>query len=345
MTIRYLAAVLHGPRDLRVEERVLPDLGPTDVLVRVRAAGICGSDIKYWTTGKAGIYEMRSPFVLGHEGAGEVVAVGGAATEPRLGARVAINPGRACRDCKFCLTGQSNLCTDMRFLGSASTVPPVDGLMSELVVVDARQCHPLPVSMSWLDAALVEPTAVAVHAAQRFGQVLGSRALVLGAGPIGLLLVQVLRAAGAARIAVSDLLDDRCRRALNCGADQAYPANGSETRDMLRTEAFDVVFEMSGAPAAHALALDVVRRGGTVVQVGSLPAHAIEIPGAALMSKELNILGSFRFASAFDTALRLVASGRLRPAALESQQFDLVQAAEAIECATSAEALKVHITI
>jgi L-idonate 5-dehydrogenase len=198
--------------------------------------------------------------------------------------------------------------------------------------------------MTWEEAALVEPTAVAVHATQRSGQVLGTRALVIGAGPIGLLLIQVLRASGAAFIAVSDLLEDRCARAVKCGADKAFVAAGNDTKGMLQAEGCDVVFEMSGAPAAHALALEVIRRGGTVVQVGSLPAHAIDIPGAAIMTKELNVLGSFRFSRAFDTALNLAASGRIHLAALESRRFRLDQVAEALECAASGRALKVHIS-
>jgi L-iditol 2-dehydrogenase len=197
------------------------------VLVRVRAVGICGSDVHYYQHGRIGRYVVEQPLVLGHEASGEIVAVGEGVAAERIGERVAVEPGIPCRRCAYCKGGRYNLCPDVVFLAT----PPVDGAFAEYLTVPADFAHPVPRDLSFAVAALVEPTAVAVHAA-RLGQVgPGASCLVFGAGPVGLLLAQVLRAFGASRVDVVDPEPSRRDLAERLGAGGLSPEDLAEHRE------------------------------------------------------------------------------------------------------------------
>ena len=157
-----LAAVLHGKNDLRLEQRPRPEVAPGKVLIRVRRAGICGTDVHYFEDGRVGQFVMSAPFVLGHELTGEIVATGAAVTELAIGQRVVVNPASQCGQCDYCRAGRGNLCRRVRMLGSASTTPPTDGAFSEYILVNAEQCLPIPPDLDDGLAAMMEPFAVAL---------------------------------------------------------------------------------------------------------------------------------------------------------------------------------------
>lgn len=183
------------------------------VLLRVRRAGICGLDLHYFEHGCCGAFALPTrPFVLGHEFAAEVAALGDGVKN--VGARVTANPARACGVCDYCKSGRGNLCRSTIMLGSASTTPPTDGAFAEFVTVRADQCHVLPTSIDDATAAMLEPFAVALHAVKRAGTVSGKRVLVTGGGPIGLLVAMTARMFGAAPVALSDILESRRETAL-----------------------------------------------------------------------------------------------------------------------------------
>ena len=189
MSQTMLAAVLHGAKDLRLEACAQPELRPGMVKLRVRRAGICGSDSHYFEHGCCGAFVPTRPFILGHELAAEVVAVAEDVRAPALGARVTVNPARSCGFCDYCRAGRGNLCRATIMLGSASTTPPTDGAFAESVTVRADQCHLLPPQVDDSLGAMIEPAAVALHALKRAGTVSGKRVLILGGGPIGLLVM------------------------------------------------------------------------------------------------------------------------------------------------------------
>ena len=343
------AAVLESAGIIRIGSRRVPELKPGIVLLRIRRAGICGSDLHYFEHGCCGAFVPTRPFVLGHEFAAEVAALGDGVKNVTTGARVTANPARACGVCDHCKAGRGNLCRATIMLGSASTTPPTDGAFAEFVTVRADQCHLLPPDMDDATGAMLEPLAVALHAVKRAGTVSGKRVLVTGGGPIGLLVALTAKAFGAVPVAVSDILESRRDTARKLGADAtvnpASPTLAEEVR-ALAGDGFDVVFEASGAPAALRQAFELVRPGGTIVQIGTLGAEDIPLPANELMTREINFVGSMRYGNVFDEAIRLVESRRIDVRGLISGVLPLADVGEAMRLAGEKNtALKVQLVI
>lgn len=341
-----LGARLYGTQDIRLDSFEPPQPKTGQVRVRVARAGICGSDIHYYLNGRAGRFIPKAPFILGHEFAGTIDAVGPSVAPSILGGRVAVDPSMPCGLCENCRGGRYNLCESMRYFGSASCDPHVDGGFAEYVVVPGANCHPIGASLSWGEAAMAEPLSVAVHAVTRAGSVAGRTALVCGGGTIGQLVVLVLRAFGARTVALSDVASYPRDVARAGGADVAFDATDPAlVADAVAASGggFDLVFEASGAGAALEQALAVARRGGTIVQIGTLPA-SVTLPLNDLMARELKLVGSFRFANVFATALDLFESGRIDVKPLITDVFPLTEVEQAMQLAASKAAkIKVHL--
>jgi L-idonate 5-dehydrogenase len=343
------AAVLHGANTMRVESFSQPELKPGMVLLRVRRAGICGSDLHYFEHGYCGAFVPTQPFILGHEFTAEVAAVGDGVDAVKAGAHVTVNPARACGFCEYCKSGRGNLCRKTIMLGSASTTPPTDGAFADFVTVRADQCHALPASINDEIGVMLEPFAVALHAVKRAGVVSGKRVLVTGGGPVGLLAAMTAKTFGATPVAVSDVIATRRETASKFGADVTLDPTAKNLAEQVREiagDGFDVVFEASGAPPALRQAFDLVRPGGTIVQIGTLGTADIPLPANQLMVREINFIGSMRYGNVFDEAIRLVAAGRIDLRPLVSGVLPLAQAAEAMRLAADKNtALKVQIEI
>jgi L-idonate 5-dehydrogenase len=328
-----LAGVLRGAKDIRLNQVARPELRPGMVLLRVRQAGICGSDMHYFEHGYCAAFVPTRPFILGHEFTAEVAAAAADVRSPAVGARVTVNPARACGFCDYCKGGRGNLCRQTIMLGSASTTPPTDGAFAAFVTVRADQCHVLPPQLDDAMGALMEPLAVALHAVKRAGAVSGKKVLVTGGGPIGLLVLIIARAFGAAPAVLSDIVANRRDTALKLGADAALdPATehlGDQARE-LASDGFDVVFEASGAPPALRQAFCLVRPGGTIVQIGTLGTDDIPLPANQVMAREIQFIGSFRYGNVFGEAIRLTAAGRVNLAPLVSQAFPLAELPQAM---------------
>jgi L-iditol 2-dehydrogenase len=256
---------------------------------------------------------VERPIVLGHESAGEIVELGAGVSPDRLGERVAIEPGVPCRRCDACKAGRYNLCPFVQFMAT----PPTDGALAEYVVTPADFAHPLPASLPYVDGALVEPTAVAVHAVRLAGAEPGARCAVFGVGPVGLLLVQVLRAFGS-EVVVSDPDVRRVELAARFGA------RTGDAHDV------DIAFDVSGHPDAIGATIDAVRRGGRVVWVGLPVADTIPVPVSTIIDKEIELHGVFRYANAHSLAIDLIASGKVRTEFLVSHRFPLAKTADAL---------------
>jgi L-idonate 5-dehydrogenase len=343
------AAVLYGPRDIRVEPLRNPELLPGMVLLKSRFVGICGSDQHYYEHGYCASFVPDRPFVLGHEVMAVVEAVADDVDTIRVGQRVAVNPARACGFCEYCKAGRINLCTRTIMLGSASTTPPTNGGLAEYIVVRADQCHVLPDSVDNGLGAMIEPFAVALHAVKRAGSVSGRRVLVTGAGAIGLLAAMTARAFGAAPVTISDLVPERRAKAEELGIDAVLDPSASDFAQRARAlsgDGFDFVFEASGAPPALRSAFDLVRPGGTIVQIGTLGTADIPLPANKLMNKEIHLIGSMRYGNVFDEAIRLVAAGRVNLRPLINAVYPLAEAVKAFEfAADKARSFKVQIQI
>jgi L-idonate 5-dehydrogenase len=305
------AAVLHAPKDLRIEPVAAATLGPRDVEVRIEAGGICGSDLHYYYDGGFGTVRLKEPMILGHEIAGMVARVGAEVETVQAGQRVAVNPSRPCGACRYCAEGKQQHCLNMLFYGSAMRFPHVQGGFREVLVCDATQAVPVPATMSAAQAAFAEPFAVCLHAVNRAGPLLGKRVLVTGSGPIGALTVIAARRAGALEIVTTDITDATLKIARQVGADRTV--NVSDKDALARYEAdkgtFDVMFEASGNAKALASGLAVVRPQGIVVQIG-IAGGEVSLPINIAVAKEIDLRGTFRFHAEFALAVALI-GGRL----------------------------------
>ncbi len=328
--------VIHQARDLRIEDRAMPDLLPGGALIRVRAGGICGSDLHYYFEGRNGDFVIREPLVPGHEVSGEVAAVGAEVTRLRPGQRVAIHPGRNCGRCAACRAGRGNLCRNVFFMGSASRFPHMQGGFAEYVAVDESQAYPVSDALPFTTAAFAEPLAVALHAVERAGPLLGRSVLVTGAGPIGLLVLLAARRAGVETVAITDILDAPLALARRIGADAAV--NVAADADALpraarEADGFEAAFEVSGDPAGLASCLHAVRPGGTVVQVGTLPPGQFPFAGNLVMAKEIDLRGAMRFDREFAHAAACLDRGLIDVAPLLTACLPAGQAAAAFDLA------------
>jgi L-iditol 2-dehydrogenase len=318
--------VLYAPHDVRIEDRPVPVPGPREVLVEVRAVGVCGSDVHYYEHGRIGAYVVTGPLVLGHEPAGVVVGAGPGATRHPVGTRVALEPGVPCGRCRQCRAGRYNLCPDVRFFAT----PPVDGVFATYATIHEDFAHPLPDHVSDTAGALLEPLSVGLWAVGKGGVAPGDRVLVTGAGPVGLLAAQVARVAGAAEVVVTDVNPHRLDAARRFGADRVLDV-GREPVDA--TLAADVLLECSGAPAAVAAGLAALRPAGTAVLVGMGPAAEATLPVQLIQRRELTLTGTFRYANTYPAAVALAASGRVELDALANATFGLDDAERALRAA------------
>ena len=321
------AFLLYGAKDLRAADLPEPVAGPGEVVIAMRRAGICGSDMHYFNHGQIGNFIPKRPFVLGHEFAGEIVEVGHGVPIARMGERVTVDPSMPCGVCGFCRNGRYNLCMNMRFYGSASCDPHINGGFQERIAVPAVNCLPVPDTMTWAEAAMIEPLSVAVHAVRRAGNVAGKTVLITGGGTIGQLAALVARAFGANKVVLSDLAVGPRHVALESGADATLDAHSDDfvsEAESVVPGGFDVVIEAAGSAQALAQGLAVIGRGGTIVQVGTLPA-SVTLPLNVVMAKELSLVGSFRFANAFQPSIDLLASGRFDIKPLVTSEFKLAE--------------------
>jgi L-idonate 5-dehydrogenase len=341
------ACVLHSAEDIRVEEWDQPVLGPDQVRIRFGAGGICGSDLHYYFEGRVGDFVVREPFVLGHEMAGDIVELGSAVEDLEVGQRVTVNPSLACGDCRFCRMERENHCENMRFLGSASLMPHVQGAFQELLTVRASQCFVVPDRLSYEVAACAEPLSVALHAVAQAGGLLGRSVLVTGSGPIGALVVIAARLAGAASITVTDLAERPLAVAAEVGADETIRlgGGGDKLADYKAGKGhFDAAFEASGSPAALADCVGAVRAAGRIVQIGMMAPGGVAVPVNRVMAKELELVGSFRFHEEFAWAVRCLVEGAVDVAPLLSASFHVSNLDAAFRAARDRERnMKVHI--
>lgn len=326
-----LAARIHAKEDLRLDEFEVPAPGPGEVLLRLGAGGICGSDLHYYFEGRNGSFVVREPLIPGHEASAVVEGVGPGVTRVKKGDKVAVSPSHACGRCEGCRSGREQLCSNMKFLGSASLFPHVQGMFQEYFVMGERQCYPAGGELTLGELAFAEPLAVALHTVHRGPDLMGKSVLVTGAGTIGCLTVMAARLAGARSITVSDILDRPLAKAQEVGADAVLRADREGER--LAAPQFDVCYEVSGSFAALKSCVAAVKKGGVVVQAGTLPHEPLPFTVNEIMAKEIDLRGVFRWGIEFDWAVDYLASRRVDVRPLLSGQFPLKEAVTAFTAA------------
>jgi L-idonate 5-dehydrogenase len=326
-----LACRIHAKEDLRVENAEMPPVGPGEVLLKLGAGGICGSDLHYYFEGRNGNFVVREPLIPGHEASAVVAGIGAGVTRVRVGDKVAVSPSHACGRCEGCREGREQLCSNMRFLGSASLFPHVQGMFQEYFVMGERQCYPVGGDISLGELAFAEPLAVGLHAVQRGPDLIGKSVLITGAGTIGCVTVLAARLAGARQITVSDILDRPLAQARTVGADVTLHA--ARDADALAKPQFDVAYEVSGSFAALKTCMAAIKRGGVVVQVGTLPHEPLPFVVNDVMAKEIDLRGAFRWGIEFDWAVDYLSTRRVDVRPLLSGQYPLSDAVAAFRAA------------
>jgi L-iditol 2-dehydrogenase len=308
------AAVLTHTRQIEVLRVPTPPMQPGDVLIRIAAVGLCGSDVHFYENGRVGDLSVNQPLILGHEASGTIVAVSTGVDPDRIGERVAIEPQRPCRHCRYCLTGRYNLCESIQFFSA----PPVDGAFAEYLPVPGDFAYTVGENVTDDAAALIEPLSVAIAAVRKAAIVPGSRVLVTGAGPIGLLAAQAARAFGAAAVTVSDPLAARRQASLTHGANLTLdPATESPEE-----KSVDAFIDASGNSAAVRAGMRALRPGGRCVLVG-MGSPTIPVDVFLMQSRELTVSGLFRYVDTWPTAIALLESGAVDLDSLVSAHLTL----------------------
>lgn len=286
------AMLLSEYKQLDVVDLPKPEIGPRDILVQVKACGICGSDIHGWD-GSSG--RRIPPLVMGHEAAGTVTEVGSEVVGFELGDRVTFDSTVSCGHCRFCRAGKINLCDNRQVLGVSCQEFRRNGAFAEYVVVPQNICYQLPEELPFRHAALIEAVSIAVHAANRSTVKLGDTAVVVGSGMIGLLVVQAIRLAGASTVIAVDLEDSKLEIARSLGADYVFNPKkcdvAEEVQKLTDGAGADVALEVVGATPTVKTAIDATRKGGAVTLVGNL-APNVELPLQSVVTREISVYGS-----------------------------------------------------
>ncbi|MDR1431977.1 MAG: NAD(P)-dependent alcohol dehydrogenase [Propionibacteriaceae bacterium] len=328
------ASVLEGTKNVVLKEVPVPKIGPNQVLVQIAAVGVCGSDVHYYLDGRIGDFIVEQPMILGHEASGTIVKVGADVPAERIGQRVSIEPQHVCRVCPQCKAGRYNLCEKIEFYAT----PPIDGAFADYAPIDADFAYPVPDSLSFEAAALCEPLSVGIWSNLKAGTQPGSRLLIAGGGPIGIIIAQTAKAFGADEVIISDIVPGRRELALKLGADRVVdPAQTDFADPGMQVDAF---IDASGAEAAIAAGILAVRGNGRVILVGMSPNPNQNLPTATIASRELILTGIFRYANTWPTAIKLVSSGKVDLDSLVTGRFGLDKVVEALESTHNPATLK-----
>ena len=328
------AALLTGIR--RIEVREIPDPGPLkekEILIRIGAVGVCGSDIHYYQEGRIGDQVVRFPFVVGHECAGTVERIGPSVRRLKPGDRVAVDPAVVCGVCDQCLARRPNTCRHLLYLG---TPGQLSGALAERIVIPEANGFFLPSSLTMEEGALIEPLAISIHALKLTGQPLPGAAAVLGAGPIGLCVLLSLRQAGVRAVYVTDKINHRIEVARNAGAYWVGNPEKADIIDRMKSlvpGGFDAVYECSGDPAAFSQAVELLRPGGRLIIIG-IPAHdRISLDIHSLRRKEISLHNVRRQRHCIPEAIELIREKRVGVSFMATHRFPLEEARSAFELA------------
>ena len=305
---------------LEVGEAPMPQIGPDDVMIKVQSVGVCGSDLHYYRSGAIGDFVVQFPFVLGHEAAGVIEAVGENVTTLKKGDRVCMEPGVPCMKCEECLSGHYNLCKDVQFWAT----PPYDGVLSQYIRHPAAFTFKIPDSMSFTEGALVEPLAIGLHACNQGGVKLGHTVAIMGAGCIGLVTLLAAKAYGATQIIMGDVIDKRVDKARELGAIAINTSKTDFAREVMALthgRGADVCIDCAGFAPTVDTCLTVARPAGVVIIVGLGEDRVNGFNTGIMSTKELTVKSIFRYRNLYPTAINAIADGRIDVESIVSHRF------------------------
>ncbi|MGQ3380897.1 NAD(P)-dependent alcohol dehydrogenase [Priestia endophytica] len=315
-------AFLDKDHRFTIKEDNIPSPKDDEVLIEIKANGICGSDIHFYRESRLGNFVVDRPYVPGHESSGIIVEVGSSVNGFSKGDHVVIEPGIPCGMCNYCKSGRYNLCPDVVFLSA----PPINGTFCDYITIRHDMVFHIPKTLSFEEAAMAEPVAVGVHAVNRARFKNGDTAIILGAGPIGLLTAQAFKAAGGGEAICVDFNESRLRFAKKIGIDKVAMPSYSSLEGVA-----DVVFETAGASKATASTFNYCRPGGCIVQVGWPGGNIVEMNIATFLDKELDYVAVNRYANAFPISIRWISEGKINVKDLITGRFSLDEVSEAFE--------------
>jgi L-iditol 2-dehydrogenase len=325
------AAYLIHPKTIEIREVAVPQPGPGQVLVRVRAVGVCGSDVHYYLEGRIGDSIATEPHIMGHEFAGEIAALGAGVTGLRVGQLVAVEPAISCGHCELCREGHPNLCLHIRFM----SVPPDQGALAEYVLVEPERCFPLPEGLTAEDGAMLEPLGVALHTMRLAKMLIGDTVAVVGCGPIGLLVLQLVRASGGLNLFATDKLDYRLEYARRYGArtvvnvDREDPV--ARLAEVTGGRGADLVIEASGSVEGPEQAVRLVRNGGKVLLIGIPAEDELTMTAGIVRRKGLTIKMVRRMKHTYPRAIALAQAGMVDLRSMVTHRFSLEDAGRAFD--------------
>ncbi|OGD26364.1 MAG: hypothetical protein A2028_01770 [Candidatus Aminicenantes bacterium RBG_19FT_COMBO_59_29] len=329
------SALLTGIRRIEVREVPEPELTQdSDVLVRVGAVGVCGSDIHYYSEGRIGDQAVRYPFVIGHESAGTVEKVGLSVRRLKPGDRVAVDPAIVCGACDQCLAGRPNTCRRLLYLGTPNQLP---GALCERIVMPEKNCFVLPAGLTLEDGVLVEPLTIALHGLKLAGEPVPNTVAVLGAGPIGLSVLLAARAAGVRTIYMTDKIEGRVEVARKAGASWAGNPDREDIMARIRTlepDGLDAVYECCGDQSAFSQGVELLKPGGRLFIIGIPPGDRISFDIHALRRKELSLHNVRRQRFCVREAIDLIKNGQVDVRFMVTHRFALEDARLAFELAS-----------
>ncbi|MCB8814536.1 NAD(P)-dependent alcohol dehydrogenase [Desulfosporosinus shakirovi] len=327
------AAYMTGLNKLEIREIEIPVPKEKQVLVKLEYVGVCGSDVHYLEHGKIGDFIVSGDFILGHECAGTVAAIGSGVENLKVGDKVALEPGCTCGQCEFCKTGRYNLCPDVEFLAT----PPYHGCLMDYIAFPENMAFKLPENISTKEGALVEPLAVGMHAAAQGNVKLGDSVVILGSGTIGLVTLLACKAFGATDITVVDVIPKRLEYAKKLGATTVLNAKEvdvlAEIDKLTNKKGVDIVIETAGSTQTIAQTPYLVKNGGCIVLVGMAPQDTIEYNFAKIMAKEAEIKSVFRYRNIYPQAIDAISKRIIDISGIITHEFDFEDVANAFDFA------------
>ena len=312
---------LDAKRNLELKEMPMPVPNDNEVLIKLAANGICGSDIHFYLDGRLGHKVVEQPYVPGHEASGVIAGAGKNCKGIKEGDNVVLEPGTPCYRCKLCKEGRYNMCRDMHFLSS----PPINGTLCEYVTLPYDLVFPMPDGLTLEIASLAEPAAVGIHSVARARMSMwGVTGIIVGVGPIGLMTLQAFKAAGGGKAICVDYIDKRLEAAKGLGADVVCKPG-----DPLLEKAGDVVFECAGSTDATKLLIDHTKRGGSIVQVGWPEDTKVALDVASVMDNELTYTGIYRYSNCYEAAVKWLGDGRIKADGVITNRYPFEEADKA----------------
>jgi L-iditol 2-dehydrogenase len=325
------AVYMTGINKMEIREMEVPVPKEKEVLVKLEYVGICGSDVHYLEHGKIGNFIVNGDFILGHECAGTIAAIGSGVKSLKVGDKVALEPGLTCGQCEFCKTGRYNLCPDVEFLAT----PPYHGCLMNYIAYPENMAFKLPDNVTTKEGALVEPLAVGLHAAAQGAVKLGDKVVILGAGCIGLVTLLACKAFGATDVIVVDVIEKRLECAKKLGASYVINAKNENVLEKIAEltggKGVDKVIETAGSEFTIKQTAYMVKRGGTIVLVGLASKDIVEFDFMQIMAKEVEIKSVFRYRNLYPAAIGAIADGKIDVKGIITHEFDFEDTKKAFD--------------